>query len=275
MGGGSQNRNRGSMGGGPVLPPDDGARLRRAGLVFGIIALAAVLALLAWYATKGSAPDGPVPILEADGTPYKLHPDEPGGREVKNQDKMVYGALSGTEGPQVEHLLDPPEEPMDRGALEDMFGLPEEPEQQQAAQAQMEEFANQPAGQPIVVEEKAEMPEAPPIEPEPEAKPEPKAEPKPEPKAEPKPAPSIANSWRLQLGAFGSQAKAESVWASKAKSSTSLYGKFSPQIVKGTSGGKSIWRLRFGPFADRAAAENHCTKVKAAKGDCLPVAPGK
>lgn len=270
MGGGSQNRNRGTIGGGPVLPPDDGARLRRAGIIFGLIALAALLALLVWYATKGGEPEGPVPIIEPDGMPYKVSPDDPGGRDVPHQDKMVYGALSGNEEPQVEHLLDPPEEPMDRAALEDMLGVPEEPEpaeDQQTAQAQMDEFAEQP----VTVEEEPAREGKPEPQPEPEPEPEPKVEPKPEPK----PAPSIADSWRLQLGAFSTKAKAEQAWADKAKSSQSLYGKFSPHIAKGTSGGKTIWRLRFGPFADRAAADAHCAKVKAAGGDCLAVAPGK
>lgn len=84
--------------------------------VVGIAAFAGVVL----YAYKGhdrTGPDGGPPLLEADSTPTKLRPEQPGGMEVPHQDKLVFDRLNhgGKEGkPPVEHLLPPPEAPLPR-----------------------------------------------------------------------------------------------------------------------------------------------------------------
>ncbi|PWC52775.1 SPOR domain-containing protein [Azospirillum sp. TSO22-1] len=84
--------------------------------VVGIAAFAGVVL----YAYKGhdrTGPDGGPPLLEADATPTKLRPEQPGGMEVPHQDKLVFdrlnhGAKDGK--PPVEHLLPAPEAPLPR-----------------------------------------------------------------------------------------------------------------------------------------------------------------
>jgi hypothetical protein len=77
---------------------------------------------LAWYAYKsgGEAVDEKdVEIVKADKTPIKEAPANPGGMQIPNQDKTVYGLISGkTEKPVVERILPAPEEPLQRGDTE-------------------------------------------------------------------------------------------------------------------------------------------------------------
>jgi hypothetical protein len=75
---------------------------------------------LAWYAYKsgGEAVDEKdVEFVKADKAPVKETPANPGGMQIPNQDKTVYGLISGskTEKPTVERILPAPEEPVARG----------------------------------------------------------------------------------------------------------------------------------------------------------------
>ena len=84
---------------------------------------------------------------------------------------------------------------------------------------------------------------------------------KPDPAAKP-PAPT--SGWRVQLGAFGSEAKARSVW-SGVSGRGGLKG-LQPSFVKAGA----VTRLQAGSFASRAAADRAC---KAAAVACFVVAP--
>lgn len=59
------------------------------------------------------ADNGAVVLLKADNSPFKTKPDDPGGVQIPNQDKMVFNAVS-PEGKQVtvERIMPPPEQPM-------------------------------------------------------------------------------------------------------------------------------------------------------------------
>lgn len=62
------------------------------------------------YAQEGSAE---VPVIRRPQAAIKVQPTEPGGMEILNQDKSVYGILDKNEDDSqvVENLLPPPEEP--------------------------------------------------------------------------------------------------------------------------------------------------------------------
>lgn len=89
------------------------------------------------------------------------------------------------------------------------------------------------------------------------------------PAAQPAPRPSAPTSlaaaggrWRIQLGAFSSEANARSAWAT-------LSGRLSglqPFYVRAGN----VFRLQAGPLASREAAARACT---AARQACFPVAP--
>jgi uncharacterized protein len=81
--------------------------------------------------------------------------------------------------------------------------------------------------------------------------------PKPAVAAKPAPAkaaapPAAASGWRVQLGAFGSEAKARTVWAG-VSGRPGLKG-LQPSFVKAGT----VTRLQAGPLASRAAADRAC-----------------
>ncbi len=100
------------------------------------------------------------------------------------------------------------------------------------------------------------------------------AAPKPQPAAVKAPAPAkpaaslSGPSWRIQLGAFGDQGNARTLWTGLEKRVAAL-GNLQPYMVKAGT----VTRLQAGPLASRAAAEHACASVKAAGQGCLVVAP--
>lgn len=95
------------------------------------------------------------------------------------------------------------------------------------------------------------------------------------PVTQPKPAPVAApasstpkGKWRVQLGAFGAQAGAQTAWSGLAAKSAVLRG-LQPQFVKAGA----VTRLQATGLSDRAAADRACSAAKAAGAACFPVAP--
>jgi uncharacterized protein len=79
---------------------------------------------------------------------------------------------------------------------------------------------------------------------------------------------AATGSWRVQLGAFSNSANARRAWASLSRRVSAL-GSLQPAY---TSAGP-VTRLRTGPVGGRADAVRVCAAVRAAGGDCIPVAP--
>lgn len=97
-------------------------RRKEAGSPFGLIAGVAVgvlaVAGIGWYLWSsgalmgGSSADGGPQLVKANPDPYKVKPENPGGMQVENQDKLVYDRVAkGEAPPRVENLLPAPEEP--------------------------------------------------------------------------------------------------------------------------------------------------------------------
>jgi TPR repeat protein len=89
-------------------------------------------------------------------------------------------------------------------------------------------------------------------------------------KSGPMPTATASGKWRIQLGAFGSEANAKKLWSGLQPRGGGLAGKSHYLVPAG-----NLSRLQAGPFASRAEAEAMCGKVKAASTDqgCLIVAP--
>ncbi|MEX2311561.1 MAG: SPOR domain-containing protein [Rhodospirillales bacterium] len=61
-----------------------------------------------------SGTEGDVPVIAADPSPIKVRPESPGGMQVPNQGRLVYGVVDGTASqPRVERLLPSPDKPME------------------------------------------------------------------------------------------------------------------------------------------------------------------
>jgi len=141
------------------------------GVTLGVI----VAAGAGWYFLRGSGvtfTPGAVGFIKADPTPYKIRPDNPGGLQVENQDKLVYDRVAKGNAPaRVENLLPPAEEPK----APPMPAVTAAPEPAKPEPAKVEPLpAPEPAKAEVAKVEppKVEPPKVEPAKPEP-AKPEP------------------------------------------------------------------------------------------------------
>lgn len=241
--------------------------------------------LVAWYAyesgARSVASQASVPLIQADGTPVKMRPEQPGGMEVPHQDKLVFGRLdpdSATTG--VERLLPAPEEPLPR---------PQPPEPAPAA-APAAPPAPPTADAPEIA---ADIPTAPPVaQPEPKAplavplaavpQPAPAPEPEPEPAtvaALPEPAasepgataPPAGGTVRLQVASLRAEDAANQEFQRLQRRFPEALGGLGVSIVRADLGARGIFfRVQAGPV-DEARADAICQTLKAQSVGCLIV----
>ena len=83
----------------------------------------------------------------------------------------------------------------------------------------------------------------------------------------PKPMPASNGGWKVQIGAYGSQAAAQKVWSDLSKNAASQ-GKRPDYIPVG-----ALIRLRVGPFSGKTDANQACQSLQKAGFGCFPVAP--
>lgn len=91
--------------------------LNRSKSVFiGAVSGVALAGIVGWFVLSpryAQETDAELPVIRRPQTAIKVQPTEPGGMEILNQDKSVYGILDTSEDndKSVENLLPPPEEP--------------------------------------------------------------------------------------------------------------------------------------------------------------------
>ena len=231
--------------------------------------LATVLALLImglfsgglWFAyvqgtrhAGGDAAGGDVPLIRADERPTKVKPEQPGGMEIPDRDKLIYNPTRSV----VEHLLPPPEKPMARPTSPSSL-----PSQTEAARS--------PAGTPPPV---SGAPENPPaavqtVQPQQQAA----ATPTKAPQAlqgSSRPAAVLAAGTRLQLGSLRSEDAARQEWERIKRKNSDLLGSLSATPVRADLGDKGIYyRIQTGPLADSATAARICGELKQRSIGCI------
>jgi cell division septation protein DedD len=232
--------------------------------------LAAVLALLImglfsgglWFAyvqgkhhTGGDAASGDVPLIRADERPTKVKPEQPGGMEIPDRDKLIYNPTRKV----VEHLLAPAEKPMPRpvpspsptpsqteaarsstGTMPPASGTPPDP----PAVSQMAQLQQQAAAPPTKAAQVPPIPS--------------------------KLAAAKAGGTRLQLGSLRSEDAARQEWERIKRKNSDLLGSLSATPVRADLGDKGIYyRIEAGPIADPAAAERICGELKQRSIGCI------
>ena len=181
-----------------------------AALLMVVAAAALVAATFFLIGRDDPAPGGPIELIRAPDTPYKVRPTDPGGLDVAGDSETAFATGAGVD-----------------------------------TDAQLDSSKLSPDQRP-----------APP--------PEAQAPPRPEP-APAEPAPTVSGGAVIQLGAYGSTAKAETAW-------TLLSGRF-PEVaalakrVERYSGG---YRLRAVAPSD-AVARAACKAVAAGGENCFLV----
>ncbi len=106
--------------GGDDDPPGMDRPVRRRGpRLASLLALGACVlffAYVVWQASvigRGSDVAGDIPLIQADRSDIRVAPEDPGGMDIRHQDKTVYDRLESQPAePTVERLLPPPEEPV-------------------------------------------------------------------------------------------------------------------------------------------------------------------
>jgi len=207
----------------------------------GIVVLAAFLGLIVYVYQGGDEDIAPEPpVIAAPDGPVREKPEDPGGIEIPDRDKLVYNRVSGEEGEEAVNLEPGPELPGDIPEAAPEVA-PEEPAEAAAPESTEE-----------TVEEAASAPDPAPA---------------PAPVAQPAPA---SGDFMIQLGAFGSRESAARAWTTLQGKYPSVLGNLAPdyEALKRSSG--TLYRLRAGGFADRAGAEAACAKLKAEGQGCFP-----
>jgi len=295
------------------------------GIGAGIVAAVVVVGLYYVYTWGVGQRERPLhrselPVVAAEEGPEKVRPEDPGGMEVRHQDKLVLNEGGAPEGePKVERLLPPPEDPQPlpeaERAAEDATEAGESEASatmgETGAAAVSEDAA--PASSAVAdaagASESArevEMPDAPAA---PSEQPEPgvgdgdeggrepapaasgegaaPAEPtaghedtgaeapaadEPSENAQPAPPQPRPGDALVQLAAFRDKATAERVWGQLRTRFPNILGdqRLLLQDVE-IEGKGTFWRVRTGPFPNRATARDVCAQLKARDQACLVV----
>ncbi|MCH8862532.1 MAG: SPOR domain-containing protein [Proteobacteria bacterium] len=232
----------------------------RALIIVGAGVVFVIFAALIWflYAQGGDAPrDEEVALIEAPEGPAKVEPEDRGGMEVPDQDKLVFDRVSGEETEVEENLLDGPEETM---------AVPES--SQESASESLDQLVDALVQEEVVADAGAEEEAvaAPPVE-----TPAVAAEPAPEPVAAPAAPVTAGGTHVVQLGSFGSADRAETAWRiMKNRHSITLAG-MGNDIQRADLGARGIfYRLRTDALG-LDDAQDLCADLKADGQDCLVV----
>ena len=260
---------------------------RRRMITLAVVALVVggfgVIVLNAYNQGQKSNGDGVVPLIQADNSPTKVRPDQPGGMDVPNQDKLIYDRLApGQNAPSnVERLLPPPEAPMARPepppAQQAESMLPETAAPTPAPRAPVQQAAPDIQPPPIAAQREPTAPPTPlkPAAPAQQAKPAAPRAPPASVASVPPPAsasPSTGGSMRIQLGAVRSHDAAQKEWERLQKANKDLLGKLSLNISQANLGDRgTFYRVQAGPVGDQQAASDLCAKLKARNVSCIIV----
>jgi len=221
-----------------------------AGLV--VVVVVGVFAGGLWFAYQqglrhggGSTGAADVPLIRADERPTKVKPENPGGMEVPDRDKLIYTQKR----PTVEHLLPPPEKPMSRPTAPSAAapsGSPQPPLMTAAA------GASNPGPQPQLQQPAGKLPA--------------KAGSAPATAAKPAAAQQTGGA-RIQLASVRSEEAARQEWDRIRRANPDLLGGASANFVRADLGDKGVfYRLQTAPIAD---AERVCGELRRRNIGCI------
>jgi len=250
------------------------------------LAVLAVMALgvAARHILFGEAPKDhalSVPVIHAEDKPIKVKPQDRGGMDVPNQDKLIYDRMAAKKDEQQpERLLPPPEQaqtppPADQRAAassplppsQAVAPLPVPPPAPAAGAPPLAVTAPLPAAKTPTPTPAPTPAKAPPPPPPVVAK-----APPPAPSPAPAPAPTAkaaaSGGWVVQLGAVHSEGEAKTEWG-RLKGAHHELAELSPDIVRVDLGAKGIfWRVRGGPL-DEAQARVLCAELTKQSQGCI------
>ncbi|MDR2902004.1 MAG: SPOR domain-containing protein [Lactobacillales bacterium] len=237
---------------------------------FHIIALSifigALLVVIAGFLFFGEEPEQPeeMVMITASSSPVKVRPEQPGGLQIPDQEKMIYDRIRTDNVPvKVEKLFPEPEKPIMPDTLtvrgrEEI--IPEAP-MIEAPKPQVVPIVAAPIEKPVAAPA--------PVKPE-AAKPAPKPAPVTSTTAKPV-VTVIADSWKVQLLSSSNKSLVEKEWPKILQKNKALLSNMPHEIKKVDIQGRgTFYRLRVGNFKTKEQANTLCQKLKAAKQECIP-----
>ncbi|SFI21222.1 Sporulation related domain-containing protein [Albimonas pacifica] len=279
-----------------------GWRRQFAGALGGACAIALVWGLVSWGHGLLTRDSGQIPFLRAEDGPMKIVPEDPGGLKLERTDMAVSRIVGGVAGsavepglaPQAEGLADE-DQPQPYLTAPDPLATPSDGAQDPAAAPDADPDAIERAvARALQEQQMGDDPTASQVEDEDEssslsavAAPPPPLRPRAPTRAEmaaaaaaaaaaiPAPTPAATSlatgDIGVQLGAFNSQAIAESQWRRAQRRHEDLLSGLAHAVTTVESGGRTLYRLRAGPVADRGQAQELCAALKS-RGDACIVA---
>jgi hypothetical protein len=216
-----------------------------------------------------------VPVIHAEDKPIKVKPQDRGGMDVPNQDKLIYDQMAAKGPPsQAERLLPPPEQAQTP---------PSAATASNAASAPLPPVTTAPVAKPATESAPVSamtagagpiLPKGVPSPVAPTSKPPAVAKQAVAPIAAPPPPANTptarsAGGWVVQLEAVKSEAEAKSEWARLKNAHKEELADLSSDIVRVDLGAKGIyWRVRGGPL-DEAQARLLCAQLTKQSQGCL------
>lgn len=280
--------------------PRSGSRLKTwATIGVAVLAIGGLVAFgLRFMGGKGAGGNG-IPVIKADERPIKVRPDDRGGMQVPNQDKLIYGRLeAGEAGARVERLLPGPEAPqVPPKAPSDSAMVKPNNGPESLTGVQVRPPLDLP---PVAVQTPAPIVEPPPVAPSAQAlpakpplpapapvakvlppapapapkvtvpaPPPPPPAPAPAPVAPAKAVPAIGGDWLIQLGALRSAPDAEKEWGRIQRANSDILSGLKPDIVRVELPEKgTYWRVRGGPLSENGAKQL-CNELKNRNQGCI------
>lgn len=217
------------------------------------------------------------PLVRSEQKPEKVRPDQPGGMNVPHQDKTVYDRVQPENGEkQVEQMLPPPEEPVDRpkeqasSAPAESKGAEPKPGDQKPAEPK--------AAEPKPAEQKAQEQKPAAQKPGEKKAAESKATGAPTPVTPPSmKAPQTAGAgggYRVQLGALKTEEEAAKAIAKLKSANADLLGGVPLAVQRADLGEKgTYYRVQSGSLGDGAAAKALCDSLRGRNVGCIVVRP--
>lgn len=251
------------------------------GLALALVVLGGLVLLSVGQRSSPPPTAAEVPSIKGDERPFKVRPDDPGGLQIPNRDKLIFQRLRGEQATaKVERLLDEPEQPLPPpeakpappsmsggGASGAVAGGPAPGVDAPAGPAPRESVDGMPVPRP-----KPTIAATPPT---------PGGAPSP-PAAPPAAAPGLAlapaaapGGYRIQLGAMRAQAAATTEWQRLTNRHGDLLAGLRSEVsrIDLAERGGVLYRLRAGPLGE-AEARRLCGELGRRGVGCVVVVPG-
>jgi len=220
-------------------------------LVAAVVLGGALLAGMGGWALLGHR-SAAVPVIEADGRPLRVKPDNAGGMQVAGADEQVMGDQAGRPQAMAPRAEAPAPQALRAQLQPPAAAGPAGPDAVQAVPAAPSPAASSSGASPL-----PDTPRVPSRTAGPAARP-----------ALPAAGGTAAGVTLVQLAAVDTEQAAQAEWQRLARRMPDALGDRRLVLQRAERDGKPVWRVRTGGFADVADATAFCTRLRAKGASC-------